>query len=301
MFGILCVHGLSSNHVFASILPWSDRKTKVISSRVSTQKDLLRKNLHPASDSFVHYSKSQSSSDENPHQGLSFSIEDHMVEEKIALTKVVMALLKKHFSYALPSFIKLTTKAFKEKVASNGGIDDCSLEQLFSLALLDQNTFAYVTRDQRPICKSVSVYGYVSEAVGGEDGIINKIKRNIMDEIILWISALVPIGDVEQQQHIIQLLEDFLNDFLLQMAQALKQMMFALLSRNEGSYNVEDSAGCCGCQTLNKITPATKQKIVSGLTNMIGQTIDHFLGSGFSQNVCQLANGIFSAIEEMNA
>ncbi|MDR1435437.1 MAG: hypothetical protein LBI77_03475 [Puniceicoccales bacterium] len=213
-------------------------------------------------------------------------------QKEKALKQIIPILIKKHFSDALPAFVALTRKGFKEEIGRRGGIDDCSLDQLLNFALVDPDTFRYLTRGERPERRSIAVYGYASNAIEGHDGIINRIKRNIMDDFILWVSALISPNIPRKA---INQLENFLDKLLEQVIPSLKQSMFTLLR----SDFMIDSVGCC--RFCRKITPETRQQIASGAVNIIGSVLNHFLGDGFKEGAWNLAIGIFNAINEIRS
>ncbi|MDR1907063.1 MAG: hypothetical protein LBQ03_02505 [Puniceicoccales bacterium] len=207
-------------------------------------------------------------------------------QQERGLAQMIPILIKKHFFDALPAFVDLTVIGFKRTLRERG-INECSLEELFTFSLVHPDTFQYVTRDQRPPRESVAIYGYATDAIMGQDGIINRIKRNIMDEILMVIQLLIApnIPDEVGVQ-----LEQYVDHLLLRIIPPLKQAMFEILR----SDLVTEVATCCGwCRKLKK---ENKESLTRGICHMLGAVFGRLFGAGFEQGADELANGICGII-----
>jgi hypothetical protein len=208
-------------------------------------------------------------------------------QQERGLGHLISTLIRKNFFDAFPAFVNLTVEGFKQ-ANKRGEIDECSLEEFFNLSLVDSNTFQYVTRDSRPARESVAIYGYAIGAIMAQDGIINRIKRNIMDEIITIFQSLIttnlPDGIIEQ-------LEDYINHLLEQIVPSLKQIMFEILRSDEVA---EVATGCCGwCKKLKK---KDKENLTRGICHMMGGMLGTVFGEGFEHGANELAEGICGII-----
>ncbi|MDR2200693.1 MAG: hypothetical protein LBN94_01060 [Puniceicoccales bacterium] len=210
------------------------------------------------------------------------------------LAAIMPILIKKYFYAILPAFVDLTLHSFEVEITGARGLKNSELEEIFNLSLVDPDTFQYVTRDQRPAKVSVAIYGYAEQSIEGKDGILNKIKRNVMDEIVLWLSALI---SPQIPGAVIQQVEHFLDDFFRQMMSPLKQAMFTVLKNFKDEFD-ENSYSCCW-KRCKKITPATRARIADGVAKTVGAVVDHFVGNGFSAGVVGLAGGLWNAFHEM--
>jgi hypothetical protein len=208
-------------------------------------------------------------------------------QQERGLAQMIPILIKKHFSDALPAFVGLTTEGFKHTVQEKG-INECSLEEFFTFSLVDPDTFQYVTRDQRPRRESIAIYGYATDAIMGRDGIINRIKRNIMDEVLMIIQLLITPNLPDE---VVLQLEQYIDHLLGQIVPSLKRAMFEIL---RSDMVAEVATGCCGwCKMLKK---EDKENLTRGICHMLGAMLGRIFGEGFEHGADELASGICSII-----
>ncbi|MDR1366914.1 MAG: hypothetical protein LBJ13_03360 [Puniceicoccales bacterium] len=210
------------------------------------------------------------------------------VQQERGLAQMIPILIKKHFFDALPDFIRLTVTGF-EQALENGGVDECSLAEFFDLSLVDPDTFAYITRDQRPPRQSVAIYGYATDAIMRRDGIINRIKRNIIDEILMIIQLLIT---PDLPDEVIAQLENYIDHLLAQIVPPLNRAMFEVL---QSEMAAEIATRCCfgWCRKLKK---EDKQNLVRGILHVLGGVLGGIFGEVVTHGADEIATGICGII-----
>ncbi|MDR2812655.1 MAG: hypothetical protein LBB05_02630 [Puniceicoccales bacterium] len=213
-----------------------------------------------------------------------------IMQQERGLARIIPILVQKYFFDALPAFVDLTVTGFRQ-IIRNGSISECSLEEYFTFSLIEPDTFQYVTRDQRPPRESVAIYGYATDAVMGRDGIINRVKRNIMDEILMILQFFIMHNIPDE---LIAQLENYVDHVLGQIVPALKQAMFEILR----DIVAEMATGCCSwCKKLSK---EDKKNLTRGICHMLGGVLGRIFGEGFELGADELANGICGIIANQN-
>ncbi|MDR2371583.1 MAG: hypothetical protein LBD60_00315 [Puniceicoccales bacterium] len=212
-------------------------------------------------------------------------------QQEQGLARAIPILIKKHFWDALPAFVDLTLTGFKRAI-KEGGVNECSLEELFTLSLMDSDTFQYVTRDRRPPRESVAIYGFATDAIMGRDGIINRIKRNIMDEILMIIQLLITPNIPDE---VIEQLEAYVDHLLRGICPDLKRAIFEILRSDEVA---EVATSCCGW--CRKLTKENKKNLTMGICHMLGAMLGRIFGDGFEHGADELAQGICGIINAQN-
>jgi hypothetical protein len=160
-------------------------------------------------------------------------------QQEQGLARIIPISIRKHACDALPAFVNLTVTGFKRAI-KEGGVNECSFETFFTFSLVDPDTLQYITRDQRPPRESIAIFGYATDAVEGRDGIINRIKRNIMDEILLIIQSLIAPNPPDE---VVLQLEQYVDQQLARIVPSLKRAMFEIL---RSDMVAEVATGCCG-------------------------------------------------------
>ncbi|MDR2807079.1 MAG: hypothetical protein LBB11_02900 [Puniceicoccales bacterium] len=226
-----------------------------------------------------------------------------LIQKEEALADLIPHLIKKHFHNKLQAFVKLTLEGFRYCENSESIDDNCFYEEFFNLSFVDPNTFQLIVQNQRPVYRLWTIYKYADNAVRGENGIIDDIKHNILEETIPWIDALISPDLLEVPfyqpeiflENVTRKLKKFLDKTLHSTAQTVTKVLFELL-KNKNEF-IGDSAGCCG-GSCSKITPETKQHVISSLGGIMGSVVNKVLGQDFSDNALHFANGIFNALRE---
>jgi hypothetical protein len=132
------------------------------------------------------------------------------------------------------------------------------------------------------------MYSYVTGAIMGDDGIINRIKHNILDDIFLIIQALL-MDDIPDA--VIEQLEGYVNYRLSLFIPAFKQVFFEILYSDA----VAESVGCCGLRKQDR------KELIMAIVRMFSSASGRLIGPGFEQGVLEAADVVFRAIDERNA
>jgi hypothetical protein len=207
-------------------------------------------------------------------------------QQERGLAQIMVIKVKKETYGIFPDIAKTTTKGF-EQIIEKKDLNECSLIEFIEFSLVDPDSFQYVTRDQRPPRESATIYDYATDAITGGDGIINRLKRNIMDEILMIIQSLITHNISDE---VIAQLENYIDHILGQIVLPLKRAMFEILR----SIAAERATGCCGC--CKKLSKADKKNIARGICHMAGSVLGTVFGDGFERGANELASGICSLI-----
>jgi hypothetical protein len=210
-----------------------------------------------------------------------------VTQQEKGLARMIPIMIQKALTDALPQFVNLVIRGFRQ-VCEDGGINECSLNEFFELSLRDRDTFQYVTRDKRDPRRSVAIYSYAQAAVTGQNGIINRMKRNILDELFMVIQALI-IENIPQEA--IEQLTGYVDMRLDELTEALKHAMFEIL---RDIVFADGGTSCCGC--CGKASKKDKQNLAMGITHMLGGVLGTFFGDGFERGADELAQGICGII-----
>lgn len=195
---------------------------------------------------------------------------------------ILQILIAKHFSNAFPEFVQLIIEGYEHK--------NCSFAELVEFVLHEPNEYEYVKRDRRQPRKLVAMHCYVEDAISGEDGIVNRVKRNIIDEIIMWLSLSYP----ELPDEFIDQLDHVVTNAMAPIVDALRKAVILELQHSDFD---ADYVMCCGCK-CKKLSPEAKQQIkeqiLSGVGGILHGVTKKFLGEEVADGVSNLFSGITS-------
>ncbi|MDR0740863.1 MAG: hypothetical protein LBF34_04105 [Puniceicoccales bacterium] len=188
----------------------------------------------------------------------------------------------------LPVFAAITLKGFKQAL-HEGGVNECSLKELFDFSFADHETFQHIVRGLHPPREAVAIYGYATDAITGKDGLVNQIKHKIMREIRQVIQVLI-IGNIPDE--VIEQLEAYFDYLFEEIIPVLKLAMFEYLQSDEVA---EVAIGCCGW--CKRFTKENKKKLTEGILHTLGGVLGLFFGRGVEQGLDEIAQGICGIID----
>ncbi|MDR2371582.1 MAG: hypothetical protein LBD60_00310 [Puniceicoccales bacterium] len=191
----------------------------------------------------------------------------------------------------LPVFAAITLNGFKQALRE-GGVNECSLEELFNFSFVDHETFQHIVRGLHSPREAVAIYGYATDAITGKDGLVNQIKHKIMREIRQVIQVLI-MGNIPDE--VIEQLEAYCDYLLEEIIPALKLAMFEYL---QGDEVAEVATGCCGwCKRLTK---ENKKNLTKGILHTLSGALGLFFGRCVEQGLDEIAQGICGIIDAQN-
>ena len=199
--------------------------------------------------------------------------------------------IKKHLYQAYPAFINVTVKEFCKIMKENPSSIKVSIEEYMSHALMDHEHFQYITRGNRSPRQTLGVYSYAQAAVNDDDGIINKVKRNVMDEMFSWINVFFNVNE-----GVLLNIEDFLDRLLEELSERITEATFDLLNQSE--YLDQSGGFLRNFDFLKGVSKETKSQIANRLKGTICGVIESQLGSNFIDNVNGLAKSVCRAVVE---
>jgi hypothetical protein len=203
------------------------------------------------------------------------------------MARMLSFLLQKHCNDILPAFISLTVEEF-EQVLEEGGIDECSLEESFAFSVMNPKIIELIVRSQHSLRKAIAVYGYAAGSIMGPNGVVNRMKGNIMDEALMIIQLTITPNIPPE---VVSQLERYVDHLIGQIVPALKQATFEILQSDMAA---EVATGCCGsCKKLKK---KDKENLANGICHMLGGVLGRFFGEGFERGANELAQGICGII-----
>ncbi|MDR0417886.1 MAG: hypothetical protein LBH08_00415 [Puniceicoccales bacterium] len=208
-------------------------------------------------------------------------------QQERGLAEIIFILLGRNMFAALPEFTKLLMAGIK-KMLREGCVNEGSFQEFFMLALRNPQTFEYVTHTGRSAREALAMYTFVADAVTEQDGIINLVKCNVMNDIIMIIQHLI-VPDIPEE--VIMRLENFIDQQMDEITPILIQTMFTVL-QSDGV--AEIATGCCGW--CKKLKPEDKQNLAKGICHTLGVVLGRFLGTGIESAADELANGICGLI-----
>ena len=199
--------------------------------------------------------------------------------------------IKRYLYQAYPAFINVTVKEFCEIMKKNPSSMQASMEEYINHVLMNHEHFQYITRGNRPPRQTLGVYSYAQAAVNDDDGIINKVKRNVMDEMFSWINVFFNVNEKVTSN-----IEIFLDRLLEEFSDRITEVTFDLLNQSE---YLDQPSGFLGNFNLFKgVSKETKSQIANRLKGTICGVIESQLGSNFIDNVKGLAKSVCRAVVE---
>ena len=196
------------------------------------------------------------------------------------LEEILKPTIKRHFVTELPRILKLVTEGYKRG-------DATSFSHALDLALENPDVYSYVTRrgSQDPL-EMVGLYQHISTTVAGENGIVNIVKNNIMDELMRWLTFI----DHRHIENIAPDLESVVNVMMTPIVNALKIALFGYMEHQILS-DAEEIGCCAGCKS-GKLSPEVKRNIAMGVTGIFTTAIDGAFRTNFTGPALELIEKI---------
>lgn len=209
----------------------------------------------------------------------------------------IQTSIAKHVCAAFPDFIKITIKKFVTLLKEHPSDIESTMEDYMKFCLLNQRSLPYIMRDNRQSAtQQLGIYTYAQAAVSHQDGIINKVKRNVIDEIRLWFNVFLNIDENTYSK-----VEKIIDDMLIPLSDVLTRATFQVLDTDEYLPLTKGGCLCFGrCFGGKKISKETKHKLVAGLTGVLAGALKFIVGDTLAEGAKDTAIGIWDAIAELN-
>ncbi|MDR0444934.1 MAG: hypothetical protein LBG98_01435 [Puniceicoccales bacterium] len=197
------------------------------------------------------------------------------------LEPIINANLKQQLSIAFAGFVE----ALVQKIEVEG-IRDLSHQEFLMAHLKHEATFCYLRRADRSEREQMALYTYTDAAVAADDGLFNKVKRNVLDEVYMLIglyNALVgriSPHDLIDEREFLQYVEFHINTVLDTMLSHVTGAVFSLLSELI-------SEPCCGCLSKTKLSYNERVQLASSTGRLLKGVLKKFLDKDIVEGVSE--------------
>jgi hypothetical protein len=208
------------------------------------------------------------------------------------LEPIINANLKQQLSNAFAGFVEALVKKIE-----NEGIKDLSHLEFLKAHLKHEATFRYLRRSDRSEREQMALYTYADAAVAGNDGLFNKVKRNVLDEIYLLVglyNALIEQispDDLIEEEKFLQYMDNYVGSILDMMLSQVTGAAFSLLSELIPE-------PCCGCLAKTKLSYNERVQLASSAECLLKSVLKKFLDKDIVEGVAGCVDVFLSGKNE---
>jgi hypothetical protein len=195
------------------------------------------------------------------------------------LEPIINASLKQQLSIAFSGFVETLVQKIEDK-----GIKDLSHQEFLTAHLKHEATFCYLGRADRSKRDQMALYTYADAAVAADDGLFNRVKRNVLDEVYMLIglynSLVKQLSSdyIVDEREFLQYIEHHINAVLDTMLPRVAGAVFTLLSELI-------SEPCCGCLSNTKLSYDERVQLASSARCLLKGVLKKLLDKDIVEGV----------------
>jgi hypothetical protein len=203
------------------------------------------------------------------------------------LEPIVDNTLRQQLSLALGSFIEAIVGMIEKD-----GIKAFSHQEFLAAHIKYNETFRYVRRGDRTERQQIALYTYMDSALASDDGLFNKVKRNVLDamcihtDIYNGLMGVISPDEVLDEEKFLQYLEEYIDNILNVLLPKINNASFALIS------DLMAESTCCCCSMLS-------HKDWMQLASAAGTMLKGVLKKILNEDIVEGAAGLVKMIPKM--